>query len=325
MAAKSNDRGSAADREIVTTRVLNASRDLVWQAWTEAKQLGQWWGPDGFTTTTSAFDFRAGGQWRFVMHGPDGRDYENRIKYVEIDKPERIVFEHDDGSDVPANRFHTTVMFVESGGKTTVTMRAIFPTAAERDRVVKDHGAIEGGKQTLARLDAYVGAQVQSPASSEFAISRVFDAPRGAVWKAWTDAGSLAHWWGPKGSKISVLSFDFRPGGIFHYKMQYSTGAAMWGRFTYREIVAPERIVWINSFSNADAEVVRGPFSPLLPLEMLNRMTLTESNGKTILALRSVPHGATAEECEFFRNMFGSMEQGFGGTFEQLAAFLNSA
>lgn len=325
MSAKAKDKNATADREIVTTRVINAPRDLVWKAWASVSHLSQWWGPNGFTTTTSAFDFRAGGVWRFVMHGPDGRDYQNRIRYTEVIKPERIVLEHDDGADVPEIRFHNTVTFVESGGKTTVTMRAVLPTVAARDRVVKDFGAIEGGQQTLARLDAFVAALEGSKIDTNtFEATRVFDAPREVVWKAWSEAKALEQWWGPKGCKLQVISLDFRPGGMFHYAMNYSTGATMWGRFFYKEISPPERIVWLNSFATENGGISRAPFSTVCPLEILNTVTLTEANGKTTLNLESVAHGANAEEQAFFRDLFGGMQQGFGGTFDQLEEFLKT-
>ena len=161
-------------------------------------------------------------------------------------------------------------------------------------------------------------------ADREFVITRVFNAPRARVWSAWTDAASLAQWWGPKGCKLKVISLDFRPGGVFHYAMDYSSGAGMWGRFVYRDIVAPERIVWVNSFSNAGGGIVHAPIAPGFPMEVLNTMTLTEENGATTLALRSTPLGATAEEAAFFLGMFSSMQQGFGGTFDQLEAFVTS-
>ncbi len=143
-------------RELVTTRVFDAPRELVWTAWTNPKHLAQWWGPNGFTTTTSAYDFRQGGVWRFVMHGPDGRDYQNRITFDEIVKPERIAYRHDDGDDVEPVHFYTTVTFEELDRKTRLTMRALFPSAAERDRVIKDYGADKGAMQTLARLADYL-------------------------------------------------------------------------------------------------------------------------------------------------------------------------
>jgi uncharacterized protein YndB with AHSA1/START domain len=139
-------------RSIVTTRVFDAPRELVFAAWSDPEHLAQWWGPNGFTTTTHAFDMRPGGVWRFVMHGPDGRDYQNRITYEEIVKPERLVYSHGGAEDVEPVQFRVTVTFEDLGGKTRLTMRAVFPSAAERDRVAKDYGAVEGAQQTLARL-----------------------------------------------------------------------------------------------------------------------------------------------------------------------------
>jgi uncharacterized protein YndB with AHSA1/START domain len=144
-----------ADREIVMSRVLDAPRELVWRAYTEAEHVAQWWGPDGFTNTIHEMEVRPGGVWRFMMHGPDGTDYPNRIDFIEVKKPERLVFWH--GDDVPGSppSFQTTVTFEDIGGKTRLTMRLLFETKEARDRT-GDFGAIEGGKQTLARLAAYL-------------------------------------------------------------------------------------------------------------------------------------------------------------------------
>jgi uncharacterized protein YndB with AHSA1/START domain len=139
-------------RSIIATRVFDAPRELVFAAWTDPKHLAQWWGPNGFTTTTHAIDARPGGVWRFVMHGPDGRDYENRITYDGIVKPERIVYSHDGGEDVEPVRFQVTVTFEDYGGKTKLTMFMLFPSAEKRARVIAEYGADKGLLQTLARL-----------------------------------------------------------------------------------------------------------------------------------------------------------------------------
>jgi uncharacterized protein YndB with AHSA1/START domain len=139
-------------RSIITTRVFDAPRELVFEAWTDLQHLAQWWGPNSFTTTTRAIDVRPGGIWRFVMHGPDGVDYENQITYDEIVKPERLVYRHGGDEDVEPVRFHVTVTFEDLGGKTKLTMRAVFPSAAERDRVIAKYGADKGAVQHLARL-----------------------------------------------------------------------------------------------------------------------------------------------------------------------------
>jgi uncharacterized protein YndB with AHSA1/START domain len=162
----------------------------------------------------------------------------------------------------------------------------------------------------------------------EFVFSRTVDAPRDLVWKAWTEADRLAQWWGPKGCTIRVAKFEFKPGGTFHYAMQFKPGHDMWGRFTYREIVAPERLVFINSFSDPEGGLTRAPFSQLnnsWPLEVLNVLTLSEEDGKTTLTLRGRPINATDEECRLYVSMFDSMRGGFGGTFDKLEAYLKTA
>jgi uncharacterized protein YndB with AHSA1/START domain len=166
-------------------------------------------------------------------------------------------------------------------------------------------------------------------ATPDFVITRTFDAPRDLVWKAWTEAERLAQWWGPKGCSIRVVKLDVRPGGIFHYTMQFQKGGPeMWGRFIYGEITAPERLVFINSFSDADGGITRAPFSQLndtWPLEVLNVVTLAEQGGKTTLTLRGSPINATDEERKTFAGMFDSMQKGFGGTFDQLVDYLAKA
>lgn len=165
-------------------------------------------------------------------------------------------------------------------------------------------------------------------AAPEFVITRVFDAPRDLVWQAWTEPERLAQWWGPKGCKIRVVKLDVRPGGVFHYAMQFKPGHDMWGRFTYREIAAPERLVFVNSFSDPDGGITRAPFAtigPTWPLEVLNTLTLSEQGGKTTLTLRGGPINATEEERKTYAGMFDSMRQGFTGTFDQLEAYLAQA
>jgi uncharacterized protein YndB with AHSA1/START domain len=165
-------------------------------------------------------------------------------------------------------------------------------------------------------------------AADDFVISRTFDAPRDAVWRAWTDAAALSKWWGPKGCVIRVISLDLREGGLFHYAMGFQPGQEMFGRFIFREIVAPERLVFVNSFSDAAGGITRAPFPQLKnlwPLEVLNVMTLTEAGGGTRLDLRGHPVNATEEERKAFAGNFDSMRQGFGGTFDQLAEHLAGA
>lgn len=146
-----------ADREIVTTRVFPAPRERVFDAYTDAANIGRWWGPRGFTTTTHEMDVRPGGVWRSTMHGPDGTDYPNYVVYSEVVRPERLAWAHGTAEGEPA-LFHATVTFEEVEGGTRVTLRSLFPTAAEREYVVREFGAIEGARDTLDRLAEYLGA-----------------------------------------------------------------------------------------------------------------------------------------------------------------------
>ena len=150
-----------SDREIVVTRIIEGPRPLVFEAYTDPMHLAQWWGPNGFTTTTRAFDFRPGGVWDFDMHGPDGTDYPNWIEWREIEPPARLVFRHGTQRDDP-QAFVSTVTLVERGDATEVTMHAVFKTKAQRDEVVERYGAIEGGKQTLGRLALYVTTLIRN-------------------------------------------------------------------------------------------------------------------------------------------------------------------
>lgn len=161
------------DREIVMSRLLDAPRELVWDAFTDPKQVVQWWGPNGFTTTIHEMDVRPGGRWRHTMHCPDGTNYPNASVFKEVVKPERIVYGHGGGKEGgPGVTFEASWTFEAQGDKTLLTGRMVFATAAAREFVVKEHGAIEGGKQTLARLAEHLVRQLGD--QTEFSISRVY-------------------------------------------------------------------------------------------------------------------------------------------------------
>jgi uncharacterized protein YndB with AHSA1/START domain len=146
---------AAGEREIVLERTFDASRERVFDAWTDPAHLARWFGPRGFTTTTHEADIREGGVWRYTMHAPDGTDYPNRMRYLEITRPERIVYDHDDDGHGDPAPFHVVVTFEEEGGRTRQVSRMRFATAEERDAKVR-FGAIELGHQTMDRLAALV-------------------------------------------------------------------------------------------------------------------------------------------------------------------------
>ncbi len=146
----------SGSKAIEAVRLLDAPRDLVWTVFSDPRHSAEWWGPDGFSLTTHSFDMRPGGVWRFVMHGPDGRDYQNRITFEEVVPPERLVYRHGGGKDVEPVQFKVAVTFEEAGGKTKLTWRMTFPTGRHRDEVIKTYGADKGMAQTLARLSRHL-------------------------------------------------------------------------------------------------------------------------------------------------------------------------
>jgi uncharacterized protein YndB with AHSA1/START domain len=167
---------------------------------------------------------------------------------------------------------------------------------------------------------------VQSPnaaiAGTEFVLSRTFDASREDVWEAFTQPEHLKHWWGTPGSSVEIARHELKPGGIFHYCMKLPDGRAMWARFIFREIIAPERLVWLNGFSDEHGGLTRNPWVPNFPLETLNTVTLAEQGGKTLLTITVVPFQASNEEARVFAGGLNGMKIGLGASFQVLADHL---
>jgi uncharacterized protein YndB with AHSA1/START domain len=306
---------TASDREIVQERVFDAPRALVFKAWTDPQHLPSWFGPKGFTCTTHAIDVREGGSWHFDMHAPDGKAWPNFMRFLEVVPNERLVYDHGAEPD-GAPHFRVEVTFADEGVRTRLVQRSTFPTA-EACEAVKGFGAVELGGQTLDKLAARV-------ATMGLRFTRTFDAPLDLVYKAWVEPERFAKWWGPAGFDLDVKTVDVRPGGVFHYRMHNAQGE-MWGKFRYVEIVAPERIVWINSFSDPEGNTTRAPFSAEFPLEIYNVVTFTERDGKTVMEMGGGPLDASPAELAFYQGMNASMQGGFGKTFDQLDAYLAGA
>ena len=139
------------DRELVITRLLNAPRELVWEVWTNPDHIKNWWGPVGFTNTIFKMEVRPGGEWEFIMHGPDGTDYKNKSIFSEVIKPEKLVFDH-----VSGPKFQATVTFTEQGNKTLLTWRMLFETSEQLNKVIKEFKADDGLKQNVDKLETYL-------------------------------------------------------------------------------------------------------------------------------------------------------------------------
>jgi uncharacterized protein YndB with AHSA1/START domain len=330
-----NSAAASGNLEIVVTRVLDAPPALVWRAFTDPKHVPQWWGPSGFRTTTKHMDVTPGGIWRFVMHGPDGRDYENMITYLDVVEPQHLTYRHGGDKDVEPVKFQVTVTFEPigaNGEQTHLTMRSIFPSNRAREFVIREYNAIEGGRQTVERLSEYLrtlaGAGVAGVVATDrpLVATRVYQASRDLLWRMWTAPEHLQRWFGPPGVPIRSRALDLRPGGTFHYAMQPPGGPILWGKWVFREVVPLERLVFVSSFSDADGTITRHPTSADWPLETLSTVTFAEHAGiarGTTLVMHYIPINATATERKAFDNAHAAIQQGWTGALNQLDAYLS--
>lgn len=321
---------AGSDREIVLSRVVDAPRELVWQAWTDPRHLAHWYGPEGFTLTTHEMKVAPNGVWRFTFHGPDGHQYENHITYLELEAPSRLRYKHGGGKDFEPVNFETTATFTDEGeGRTRITMRSTFASPNARKFVAEHYGAIEGGRQTLGRLGRYVrtlrgGAPVQ-PASRPFTISRVLRAPRDLVFTAWTETEHLAQWFGPAGCKLEVRRCEIRQGGMLHYGMHLPDGTVMWGRWRVLEVVRPQRLEFVVSFADPAGNLARDERHVGWPLEMHARVTFADHAGigrGTLVTIECRALGDDPVELRTFDEGHASMQAGWTGTLDQLEAVL---
>jgi uncharacterized protein YndB with AHSA1/START domain len=310
---------ATADRELVATRVFDAPRELVFKAWTDLAHLGRWWGPRGFSTTTYSMDFRPGGFWRFCMHGPDGTDYQNKITYLEVVEPERIVYKHGGDKDCEPVNFEVTVTFEEHGGQTRLTMRMLFPSAQARDFTVEKYGADQGLQQTLDRLGEYAAEvakpkrnalTVTLPSDREIVLTRAFDAPRRLVFEACTKPEHVRRWWGLHGTTMTVCEMDFRPGGAWRFVLRGPDGQEHPFKGEYREIVPPERVVSTFVY---DVEFIRD-------FEAVETMTLDEQDGRTTLQVRVLHKTKESRDGQ----LRSGMEAGAAQTYDRLAELLKT-
>jgi len=307
-----------ADRQILNVRVLDAPRPLVWQVWTDPEHVTRWWGPRGFSTTTRSMDLRPGGRWDFVMHGPDGTDYGNRITFIEVERPGRLVYRHegtDEGNSEGTKDvvFLTTVTFVEKGSRTEVTLAAEFPSKAERDYVAENYGAVEGGRQTLERLAEVVAAmrggeerrlEISTPSDHEIVLKRSFGAPAAVVFDAMTKPEHVRNWYGCSTMTMPVCDIDLRVGGQWRHLLRTADGSEHGFHGTYKEIDPPRRLV--------STEV----YEAFPDAEALVTVTLEERNGRTELTSR-IRH-KTREARDGHLN--AGMEHGAGESYRRLDA-----
>jgi uncharacterized protein YndB with AHSA1/START domain len=306
--------------QIITTRLIAAPRELVWQVLTSPDHLKHFWGPDGFSNSFRNYDLRVGGEARFTMHGPDGKDWPNRFVFLTIEPPGLLRWDHDNGGEGDFDhKFVGELELTEEGGKTRVELRVVEPDFAIRDAIAGF--AVEGGKQNLDRLAAFVAPMADE--KNLFTIERSYPVSQQRLFRACTDPKEMAQWFAPPGMKTIKAEQDLKPGGTYHYGLSSGQGNEMWGKVTYKEITPNSRLVYRQSFSDPQGGLTRHPMAPTWPLEMLTVMDFVpESDKQTRLKIGWIYAGVDETEGETFRAAHAGMSGGWTGTLDGLNAYL---
>ncbi len=313
----SNPKGSStltlttpSDREIAMSRVFDAPAHLVFEAYTSPQHVPHWLlGPEGWTMPVCEIDLRVGGKWRYIWRHPDGRELDMHGVYREIAPPDRVVPTESWGPEWPETI--NTVTFTETDGKTTLTITTLCASKENRDAMLKT-GMAGGVSMSFDRLVTVLRRMISGvvvSTYSELVITRVFDAPREIVFKAWTDQDRLKQWWGPKYFTTPVCELDPRPGGAIKIHMRGPDGTIYPMLGFVREIVEPERLVMDTYVPDAEG-------NPLF--KVTNTVTFEEQGGKTKITVHADVTMATPAAAP----SLAGMEQGWSETVDRLGSFL---
>lgn len=305
--------------KIEITRIYDAPVEMVWDAWTDDKQVALWWGPRGFTLTTHAKDIKPGGYWHYTMHGPDGVDYENTAKYLEVEKHKRLVYDHGGHKDRPP-LFRVTATFTDVAGKTRLDMAMALDTPEAADETRKFIKKA-GGTGTWDRLAEYL--EEKQTGQDVFVIARSFEAPIDTVFDMWTNEKHFPRWMGPTGSTMKFIECNIRPGGTSFYEMEFA-GNTMYGKIEYKEITKPKRLVYKQWFATKEGGIGKHPLAPTWPTYMLTTVTFSEEGpDQTRISIKwNIDGEATQEEREAFHNAKPGMHGGWTGSLDKLEELL---
>lgn len=234
---------SSFDKEIISSRIFEASVDQVFKAWSDPTMIAKWWGPHGFINTIHQFNFSSGGVWDFIMHGPDGTDYKNKIIFKEIIPNKKIIFDH-----VSVPKFIVQVTFDDLGSKTKVTFHMIFETGEIRNNIKKI--VIDGNEQNFERLASLLNESAKHYEINpdlDLILERVVDIPPNLIWKAWTMPQHLKVWFCPRPWGVSTCEIDLVPGGKFNTVMVSPEGQEFPSQGCFLEVIENSKLVWTDS------------------------------------------------------------------------------
>jgi uncharacterized protein YndB with AHSA1/START domain len=314
---------STKTNELYLHRIYDAPLPTVWEAWTDPQKAAHWWGPRGFTLTTKSKDFRSGGSWVYTMHGPDGVDYPNHTRFLEVEPQVRMVYDHGANDDRPP-MFRVTALFARAGEKTTLDMTMAF-ASAEAATGARKFIKQAGGDATWDRLAEYLAKQKEG--KEVFVINRSFAVSIDRMYEMWTDPVHLSTWLAPNGS-MEFIRADIRPGGTTFSVMKHSAQSPpMFGRASYLELRKPDLIVYTQQFCDDKENVVRHPLAATWPETMLTTVRFTaEGEHQTRVTLTWEPFGkVTREEMETFVHARAGMTMGWTGSLDGLEAYCDGA
>ncbi len=308
--------------EIKLTRIYHAPVKTVWAAWVDEKQVAQWWGPRGFTLTSKNKDVRTGGSWNYTMHSPDGVDFPNSTKFLEVIEFKKMVYDHGAKENGPP-MFRVTVNFIDHHDKTEMQMTMALPSL-ESARQIQKHIKQAGGDATWDRLAEYL--EKNSSGKDVFIINRSFEVPQEVMFDLWTDPKHFSEWLAPTGFKMKFLKDEIKEGCTTFYCMSNDTGLKMYGQANYQEIRKPHSLKYAQWFCDENQNISRHPMAPTWPQKMLTTVTFTpESAKQTRVTIEWQAFGkCSQEELATFINGRAGMTMGWTGSFDKLESYIKS-
>jgi uncharacterized protein YndB with AHSA1/START domain len=305
--------------EIRLTRVYDAPARAVWDAWTDPEQVGKWWGPRGFTLTTHSKDLRAGGIWRYTMHGPDGTDWPNVTTYHMVELHRKLVYDHG-ATDATPPLFRVTVTFAEANGKTTMDLTMALATPEAATQIAK-HIKQAGGNATWDRLAEHLVET--STGKRTFVINRTLDAPIARVHDMWTNPEHLAKWLPPPGTRMNFLRSEIAVGKSTLFVISGSHGT-MHVRAEYLRLEPPWRIDYTQQFVDEGERLAPAPGADTWPAMLLMTVVFTpEAPDRTRVTVNCEPCGTTTSaEVDAFVAERPGMTLGWTSSFDALEEML---
>ncbi len=326
MATKPPEKATVRPNEIELIRVYEAPVKIVWDAWTDLKQLEKWWGPRGFTITTKSKDLHPGGKWIYTMHGPDGTDYPNIATYHVVLKYEKLVYDHG-GNEELDKLFAVSATFKEDKGKTIVRMVYTLPTANEA-KAMKQHIKQANGNSTWDRLGEFLEDKISG--KDLFIIHRSFANSIKNIFDLWVDPEHFSRWLGPAGSTMQFITKDIKEGGSSLWSMTTDGETAdeqiKYGKINYQKISPPNSLIYTQNFCDKNGKLSKPPFSATYPDVILTTVQLVEEGpNQTRVTVKWEVYGeATEAERKTFHDMKPLMTGGWNSSFDKIDGLISS-